>query len=183
MVIVNLSPRTCSILPPHPRYMERLQRPVLYVPPRLLLQSLPLRPHLLRSSVTGSLHYRKPYRARRWPWFALLLEKRRKEGEKGCGDTLERLIHSGAKGRYLKILESWFKEFAIECGCGDRKARMNGHYPYTKESLGGQGKPIEVGDRWEKFKDDKGNTIWVRVPIGDQSRLDSRADNSKSASV
>lgn len=62
-----------------------------------------------------------------WPLWAKALYKVRREGEKGVGDTIVRLI---GKDR-SDLFKAWFKrKVGKDCGCSDRQEWLNRHYPY-----------------------------------------------------
>lgn len=58
-----------------------------------------------------------------WPWYARAAEKLSRPDEKGAGDTLARLFGG-------KLTKAAIKDLGIDCGCGDRAARLNAKYPY-----------------------------------------------------
>ena len=62
-----------------------------------------------------------------WPRWAKALARRKRDGEAGVGDTLERLLrHLGGnafKAAYRRLTGG-------DCGCTDRQARLNVAYPY-----------------------------------------------------
>lgn len=63
----------------------------------------------------------------KWPRLARLVHRRRRPGERGVGDTIERLL--GASGERFKV---WFKRITgYDCGCDDRRDKLNASYPYS----------------------------------------------------
>ena len=62
-----------------------------------------------------------------WPRWARWLERRRRPGERGIGDTLTRLLDARGGVAWKR----WYKAvMGHECGCGDRAERMNRAYAY-----------------------------------------------------
>lgn len=53
----------------------------------------------------------------------------RVEGEKGVGDTVERLINT-IGSRPLKRFKASLEKLGINCGCQNRKEWLNKRYPY-----------------------------------------------------
>lgn len=67
----------------------------------------------------------KPYAE--WPRIVKAIAKRRREGEKGVGDTLERVFAKlGAKA----LTKVYTKVTGKTCGCAHRKDALNLIYPY-----------------------------------------------------
>jgi hypothetical protein len=62
-----------------------------------------------------------------WPRWARWLERRRRPGERGIGDTLTRLLDTRGGAAWKR----WYKAIlGRECGCGERGERMNRAFPY-----------------------------------------------------
>lgn len=64
---------------------------------------------------------------REWPILARVIRRLRAPGDRGVGDSLERLIVGG----------EWFKTaykslLGKDCGCNRRKASLNAKFPYDK---------------------------------------------------
>jgi hypothetical protein len=71
-----------------------------------------------------------PLPLEKWPRWAKALAKRRRPGEAGVGDTLERLLrHKG--GNLFKIAVK--KLTGRDCGCAGRQANLNAEFPYFEE--------------------------------------------------
>jgi hypothetical protein len=65
-----------------------------------------------------------------WPRWARWLSKRRVASDQGVGDTLARLLDP----RGGRMWKRWYKALTGKpCGCSDRQARLNSHYPYPQE--------------------------------------------------
>lgn len=62
-----------------------------------------------------------------WPWPARTVRLMRKCGDRGVGDTVERLI--GLPGTGFKSLLS---AASLNCGCANRRDVLNRRYPYEK---------------------------------------------------
>lgn len=61
-----------------------------------------------------------------WPWIVRTVYARRIDGERGIGDTVERLF-AYMGGRQFK---AFMKANKTPCGCSDRQAWLNARYPY-----------------------------------------------------
>jgi hypothetical protein len=61
---------------------------------------------------------------------AARITRRRRPGETGVGDTLERII-AAKGGDFFK--KAYKKLMGRSCGCGDAKARLNREFPYPVE--------------------------------------------------
>ena len=66
-----------------------------------------------------------------WPAWATALRALRRDGERGVGDTAERLFGSFGGQPFKMALRS----AGIECGCDERKEKWNELYPYAKQEL------------------------------------------------
>ena len=65
-----------------------------------------------------------------WPTWARWLADRRADGDRGVGDTVERLL--GVGGRAFKLLwKATFGQVGLGCGCDGRRARWNAAYAYA----------------------------------------------------
>lgn len=63
-----------------------------------------------------------------WPFLVRVVARRRQPGERGVGDTLQRLIgHLG--GEVFK--RAFHKLTGRDCGCGNRAIKLNLMYPYA----------------------------------------------------
>lgn len=61
-----------------------------------------------------------------WTRWAKIVSRFRQEGDKGVGDTFERLArHFGGER-----IKAWSKRLGIPCGCCGRQAAWNRLYPY-----------------------------------------------------
>lgn len=65
-------------------------------------------------------------RRKHLPKVISFLESRKQDGERGAGDTLERLLAKagGRKFKHLMLL------MRLPCGCDDRQAWLNKKWPY-----------------------------------------------------
>ena len=61
-----------------------------------------------------------------WPFWARLVARRKRAGEKGVGDTVQRLA-SRLGGEGYKRLR---KRLGIPCHCPQRQAALNAEFPY-----------------------------------------------------
>lgn len=69
----------------------------------------------------------EPVPRSKWSLAARLIEKLAMPGDKGIGDTLERFLRGKGGDAYKR----WFKRITGgECGCGDRRKRLNAAHPY-----------------------------------------------------
>ncbi len=66
-------------------------------------------------------------RRKHLPKVISFLESRKQDGERGAGDTLERLLAKagGRKFKHLMLL------MRLPCGCDDRQAWLNEKYPFA----------------------------------------------------
>jgi hypothetical protein len=63
-----------------------------------------------------------------WPVWAKALGKLKRDGEKGVGDTIERIIGAETSDLY----KSWYRKiFGRDCNCIGRKEKFNETYPYA----------------------------------------------------
>lgn len=62
-----------------------------------------------------------------WPVWTSLIEAMKAEPDIGIGDTIERC--AGASGRKFRAMFKFIT--GNDCGCGARRDRFNGLYPYT----------------------------------------------------
>lgn len=75
------------------------------------------------SPQTGQAQYRPDL----WPLWARTMHGLRAEGDKGVGDTVERIIGTDNSAK----LKSWYQAtFGRSCGCDGRKADFNARFPY-----------------------------------------------------
>lgn len=66
-----------------------------------------------------------------WPWWVKKLAERKQIGEKGIGDTVQRLL-GNVGGEQFKI---GFKLLTgLDCGCAARQDNLNELYPYSSAS-------------------------------------------------
>ena len=63
---------------------------------------------------------------RAWPHWAKLVKRLRHDGERGVGDTVQR-IAAKFGGEKFKL---WAGSMGIPCGCTERQAKWNRLYPY-----------------------------------------------------
>lgn len=68
-----------------------------------------------------------------WPAWALWLAERRQDGERGVGDTLERLLGEGGRA-FKRLWKATFEQVGLGCGCDGRRERWNTRYPYSNVS-------------------------------------------------
>ena len=61
-----------------------------------------------------------------WPLWAKLVKRLRHDGERGVGDTVQR-IAAKFGGEKFKL---WAKSMGLPCGCTERQGRWNALYPY-----------------------------------------------------
>jgi hypothetical protein len=63
----------------------------------------------------------------RWPQWAKELARSRQPQDRGIGDTVVHEIGDTASAAF----QEWFKKtFDQSCGCADRQAWLNRHFPY-----------------------------------------------------
>ena len=67
----------------------------------------------------------QPIPREQWPLAARVLARLAKEGDKGLGDTVERLASMVGGEMYKRLA----KRAGIDCGCAGRQATMNAKYP------------------------------------------------------
>ena len=68
-----------------------------------------------------------PQKARPWPRWAVAIALLKAEGERGIGDTVQRIIGDDAS----EAFKQWYlKTFGHECGCAGRQNDWNALYPY-----------------------------------------------------
>jgi hypothetical protein len=65
------------------------------------------------------------------PRWAEVLANQKKDGEKGVGDTLERIIK---KTRMDALAHAYERLTHKDCGCKARKELLNNKYPYPNAS-------------------------------------------------
>lgn len=70
-------------------------------------------------------------RTARWPLGVRVIARLKRDGEKGIGDTMARLL-AGIGGEAYKRLA---KRIGIECGCAARQAMLNARYPYETGTI------------------------------------------------
>lgn len=83
-------------------------------------------PHRAKWGITGPVPPPPPPDRSQWPLHARLFYRLRREGERGVGDTVARLL--GAAGEKFKVV--YKKITGNDCGCADRQASLNTLYPY-----------------------------------------------------
>lgn len=67
-----------------------------------------------------------------WPVWARLIARRRANGEKGVGDTVERIIGPAVSDAFKVWHYAIFKR---DCKCEQRKAQWNARFPYHESVL------------------------------------------------
>jgi len=72
---------------------------------------------------TPRTEYTKPV----WPRMIHAIAKRRKEGDRGVGDTIEWCLAKMGGNQFKWVIE----KLGIECGCNDRQKYLNNLYPYV----------------------------------------------------
>jgi hypothetical protein len=60
----------------------------------------------------------------KWPMAVRVVARMAKDGERGVGDTLARLIVGGEQFKRL------MKRVGVDCGCAARQSHLNALYPY-----------------------------------------------------
>ncbi len=66
----------------------------------------------------------------KWPRLARLIAWRKRDGETGVGDTLARIL--GNVG--ADAMAHWYEKITgHDCGCADRRAKLNTIFRYVKE--------------------------------------------------
>lgn len=69
-----------------------------------------------------------PLAPEKWPLWANVIRKFARKGDTGLGDTVVHLIGDARSERFKK----WFaRKFGRSCGCTERQAWLNRHYPYA----------------------------------------------------
>lgn len=72
----------------------------------------------------GKLYENQYADLRNWPLILRPMRLLAKDGDKGLGDIVARTIPKG------DAFKKWFKEhFGFDCGCDQRTAWLNSHYP------------------------------------------------------
>ena len=75
----------------------------------------------------GAPQGQRPIPRERWPRIVRTLARHRAEGERGVGDTAKRVLHRMGGDALAWLFR---KVTGRDCGCADRRARLNAMYPY-----------------------------------------------------
>ncbi len=72
-----------------------------------------------------------PVPEEKWPLRIKIIAKMRKDKDIGIGDTIESFIGNSNSEKYKELYKEIMGE---DCGCNDRKIKLNIKYPYKKDS-------------------------------------------------